>query len=87
MTMGRLHKAFAITASIPTAVASRIPGSVAHEVCRAQSVTVRIGHPSGVIPIEVCMDQLEGVPHVREVVVGRTARKLMDGRIFFHERP
>jgi hypothetical protein len=85
MTMGRPHKAFAITASIPTAVASRIPGSVVCELCRQGSATVRIGHPSGVISVDVYVDRQGEALNVKEVIVGRTARKLMEGRIFFHE--
>lgn len=85
MTMGRPHKAFAITASIPTAVASRVPGSVAHEICRKGSATVRIGHPSGIIFVDVSMDDNNGAVKLKEVVIGRTARKLMEGRIFLRE--
>jgi 2-methylaconitate cis-trans-isomerase PrpF len=84
MAMGRPHKAMAITAAIPIAIASRIPGSVAFDLCRHESSTVRLGHPSGVMPVEVIMEQQPGcVPDVKEVVVLRTARKLMDGRVYF----
>ena len=83
MTMGRPHKAFAVTAAIPTAAASQIPGSMVHQVCRApESCAVRIGHPSGVISVDVAMENGRGGSHLQEVTIGRTARLLMDGHVF-----
>ena len=82
MAMGRLHKAFAVTAGIPTAAASRIPGSVVHQLCRQRPKTLSIGHPSGTLSLEVAVEGGEEGVSVREVVVGRTARKLMEGTVF-----
>ncbi len=81
MSMGRLHKAFAVTAAIPTAAASRVPGSVVHKLCRQCSSTVRIGHPSGIISVGVAMSEEKDGLCLREVIVGRTARKIMEGQV------
>lgn len=86
MAMGRLHKAFALTAAIPTAAASRIPGSVVARICRSRSDTLRIGHPSGVLEIGVSACNQNGETVVQEIVVGRTARKLMEGVVFCPNR-
>jgi 2-methylaconitate cis-trans-isomerase PrpF len=82
MAMGRMHKAFAITAAIPTAAASRIPGSVVHALCRQSSSTVRIGHPSGIMSIGITTSGEKENFRLLEVIVGRTARKLMEGCVF-----
>jgi len=85
MAMGRVHKAFAITAAIPTAAASKIPGSVVHALCRKSSSTVRIGHPSGIMSVGITTSGEKENFSLMEVIVGRTARKLMDGRVFLPE--
>ncbi len=85
MAMGRMHKAFAITAAIPTAVASAIPGSVVHALCRQASSTVRIGHPSGIMSVGIATSGDKENFRLTEVVVGRTARKLMDGHVYLPE--
>jgi 2-methylaconitate cis-trans-isomerase PrpF len=85
MAMGRVHKAFAITAAIPTAAASKIPGSVVHAICRQSSSTVRIAHPSGIMSIGITTKGEKGKFRLLEVVVGRTARKLMEGQVFLPE--
>jgi len=86
MSMGRPHKAFALTAAIPTAAASRISGSVVNRICETGSNKIRIGHPSGILElgISACLKQGETV--IEEIVVGRTARKLMEGIVFCPNR-
>ena len=76
------HKAFAITGGVCLAVASRIPGSVAHEAvppALRSAEALLIGHPSGVMPVEVIVEPVEGGFRVRRAAIGRTARRLMDG--------
>jgi 2-methylaconitate cis-trans-isomerase PrpF len=83
MAMGRMHKAFAITAAIPTAAASRVPGSIVQALCRqSSSSTVRIGHPSGIMSVGITTSGEKENFRLTEVIVGRTARKLMEGRVF-----
>jgi methylitaconate Delta-isomerase len=82
MAMGRMHKAFAITAAIPTAAASKIPGSVVHVLCRESTSTVRIGHPSGIMSLGIAARGQNENFRLAEVIIGRTARKLMDGHVF-----
>lgn len=82
MAMGKLHKAFALTAAIPAAAASRIRGSVVNRVCSAQSRAVRIGHPSGVLALEVTAHEENGNAVIDEVSFGRTARTLMEGVVY-----
>lgn len=58
MAMGKMHKAFAITAGIPAAIAALIPGSIVQGVIprrenKTESGKVIIGHPSGKFEVEV----------------------------------
>lgn len=72
----RLHKAFAATGATCTAVASRIEGTVVHQVTRPSSDnTFRLGHPTGVFPLRV--DLRDGV--INEASFSRTARLLFEG--------
>jgi 2-methylaconitate cis-trans-isomerase PrpF len=82
MAMGRMHKAFALTVAMPTAAASRIPGSIVQTVCRQSTANVRIGHPSGIMSLGITASGERENFRLEEVVFGRTARKLMDGRVF-----
>ncbi len=81
-SLQRPHRAFAITGGVCLAVASRIPGTVVyHAVPPAHrgADTLLIGHPSGVMPVEVVVEVADSGLHVRRAAIGRTARRLMDG--------
>jgi 2-methylaconitate cis-trans-isomerase PrpF len=80
ISMGKAHRAFALTAAMCLAVAARIPGTAVHEAvgpaaAANPSADIRLGHPSGVLPIAAMVR--EGV--AEQVVVYRTARRLMEG--------
>ena len=49
MAMGKMHKAFAITAGIPAAIGAVIPGSVVNRVVREGPRYPRRGRSSSVI--------------------------------------
>jgi 2-methylaconitate cis-trans-isomerase PrpF len=76
----RVHKAFAATGAVCTAVAAQLPGTVLHEVSvdRGDNI-VRIGHPTGVFPVHA---RLAADGTVLEVSYSRTARRLMEGQAF-----
>lgn len=76
----RLHKAFAATGAVCTAVAAHIPGTVVHEVARHyDDGIVRIGHPTGVFPVRVALSA-DGA--ITEASYSRTARRIMDGAVY-----
>ncbi|MBF7730563.1 2-methylaconitate cis-trans isomerase PrpF family protein [Pseudomonas sp. N040] len=82
---GWMHKAFAGGASTCTSVAAQIEGTIAHE-CSSLATTprrVRIGHPSGVLPIFAHVERdAQAAWVVREVHFSRTVRRLMDGTTY-----
>jgi hypothetical protein len=79
ISMGNCHRAFALTAAMCAAVAARIEGTVVHECCGSNVGDVRLGHPSGVLPIAASVSARDGAPWARHVTVYRTARRLMEG--------
>ena len=79
ISMGNCHRAFALTAAMCLAVAARIDGTVVHEACGATTTDVRLGHPSGVLPIDAAVTTRDGAPWAERVTVYRTARRLMEG--------
>jgi 2-methylaconitate cis-trans-isomerase PrpF len=80
ISMGNCHRAFPLTSSMCLAVAARIEGSLVHEVSTAApGVDVRLGHPSGVLPLDAAVTRPGGDYHAERVTVYRTARRLMEG--------
>lgn len=79
ISMGNCHRAFALTAAMCLAVAARIQGTVVQECTARASGDVRLGHPSGVLPIAATVALREGQPHAVCATVYRTARRLMAG--------
>jgi 2-methylaconitate isomerase len=80
ISMGNCHRAFALTAAMCLAVAARVPGSIVHEASRAGAgADVRLGHPSGVLPVAATVVERDGELVADRVTVYRTARRLMEG--------
>jgi 2-methylaconitate cis-trans-isomerase PrpF len=88
MFMQQMHKTYAGTSTVCTGVASRLPGTLVHEVARTpapDSIECRIGHPGGVITTEVQV-RLQGNDYVVErATLGRTARRILEGSVFVPE--
>jgi 2-methylaconitate cis-trans-isomerase PrpF len=80
ISMGNCHRAFALTAAMCLAVAARIDGTVVRECVNARDgADVRLGHPSGVLPLDARVRIRDGRPWAEQVTVYRTARRLMEG--------
>jgi 2-methylaconitate cis-trans-isomerase PrpF len=78
--MGNCHRAFPLTSSMCLAVAARIEGTLVHECSTAKpGADVRLGHPSGVLPLDAAVVKQAGEYHAERVTVYRTARRLMEG--------
>ncbi len=62
--MQEMHKTYAGTGSVCTGAAAMIDGTLVHRVTSSRAKktkTVRIGHPGGMIPIEM---EVEKAPRV-----------------------
>jgi len=92
LSMGRVHQSYAGTSAVCLAVAACIPGTVVHQAMtgretaedvKVKSAAIRFGHPSGLMEVEVEADD-QG--NLKRVSMGRTARRLMDGRVYVPAR-
>lgn len=87
MAMGKMHKTFAITSGIPAAIAALTPGSVVSQVASAVKPVpsdreIVIGHPSGLMAVKVDTKIEKGKLIIVSCTIGRTARMIMDGRVY-----
>ena len=83
--MLHMHKAYPITGTVCTGAAARIPGSIVWEVVKEEAKedgTLRIGHPSGIIPVETGAKINDGQVSITRLGVYRTARRIMDGIVY-----
>jgi 2-methylaconitate cis-trans-isomerase PrpF len=81
IAVNRLHESMAAAGAISVAAASRVRGSVVHEMLGgARSDPLWIGHPSGLMPVRVISHENAGEPGVDFELLGvsRTSRRLAD---------
>jgi methylitaconate Delta-isomerase len=87
--MQEMHKTYSATASVCTGTAAMIAGTIVNQAAPArgnEAQTVRIGHPSGIIPIEVDVHDTPQGLELRKAALGRTSRRIMDGFVYVPER-
>jgi len=86
MSMQKLHKAYAVTGAICTAVAAKIEGSLVYEIfgreTEKEAEVVRIEHPSGAIDVEIEVQGKGRDLKVKRAAIARTARRIMDGFVY-----
>jgi 4-oxalomesaconate tautomerase len=81
-----LHPSHAVTGAICIATALKIKGSVAEEIGKSNRKSqemVVIEHPSGVIEVNIEIEEKAGHINVKKAGTVRTVRKIMDGVVFF----
>ena len=82
----KCHKACPLTAASAISVAAAVPGTIVRELAKTgERGSVRIGHPSGVMTMFPYLDDgtkpLDQI-QVSGVAVQRTARVIMEGRVY-----
>jgi methylitaconate Delta-isomerase len=86
--MQEMHKTYSVTAAVCTSTAAMIEGTIVNQVVSPlvkETGIVRLGHPGGVIPIEVeVSDRTEGL-ELRKAALGRTSRRIMEGFVYVPE--
>lgn len=80
ISMGDFHRAITLTGGMCTAVAAQIPGSLVAQ-CAGGNGSLRIGNPSGVLPVEALVETTGIGFDVVSVTTFRTQRRLMDGAV------
>ena len=95
ISMGRTHRTVAMTGAMACAAAAAMDGSVVADLAGGSvSMTapeagagagtarrVRLGHPAGVLAMEVTTEGAAGLWRVPSLVVDRTAREIMRGTV------
>src|SRR5690606_14242605 len=85
MTMGTLHRTYAVSGAVATAAAALVKGSVVNSVARLDSDSpeqeIRIGHPSGLLPAGAHVEERDGQWVAEKGVAYRTARRLFEGYV------
>ena len=84
MSMGALHRSYAVTGAICTVGAAKIEGSIVNDLLTEESgkrQLIRLGHPGGTMEVGAVVEKMDNQFVYREAVVGRTARRLMEGRV------
>jgi hypothetical protein len=89
MSMGTLHKSYAVSGGVATVGAAMVPGTVVHDLLKPEThekKMLKIGHPGGIIELGAIMEEVNGKISYREAVLGRTARRLMEGYVLVPEK-
>ena len=83
LSVGQPHRAIPITVAMAVAAAARIDGSTVHQACSGQKdqAGITIGHPTGRILVGAKFSEETG--EVTEALVFRTARLLLEGKVFW----
>jgi len=88
MSSGLPHKAVPLTGAMCIAIAASIRGTIVNEIADGAASTSRplvIEHASGLLPVNSRVSYVDGQPFAHEAIVYRTARRLMDGRVYLGE--
>jgi len=88
ISMGNCHRAVPLTGAMCLAVAAEVDGSLVHEAVHEggrarddRGRDVRLGQPSGMLPIAASVSRRAGEAWAERVTVYRTARRLMEGAV------
>jgi 2-methylaconitate cis-trans-isomerase PrpF len=85
MSMQTAHRAYMGTGAVCTAAAAMIDGTVVRKVAvnsKGELDLVRIGHPYGVMDVQVRTERRNGETAILSATIGRTARRIMEGVVF-----
>lgn len=77
MSMQKPHQALAVTGAVCVTFASKVEGSLVHEITQNVVGDLRIGHPGGVMQTKYYEDESK-----KGVTVLRTARLIMKGVVY-----
>jgi 4-oxalomesaconate tautomerase len=86
----RVHEAIGVLGAVSVATASMIPGSVAAEAATLDAGSgaqrLNVEHPTGFFTVDMDVAVANGKVEVRRAALLRTARKLMQGKVFVPAR-
>ena len=82
LSLGSIHKAFAVSCASCAAAAACLRGSLAHELAHWKGKTNQliIDHPQGKMEVGITMSHDQS--YIEEISIDRTARCLMNGNVY-----
>ena len=84
ISVGQPHRAVPITGAICLAVASRVSGTIARQLCASAEGPIRIGHASGTTVVDAVVATKDNEePVALNGAVYRTARRLFEGNVVY----
>lgn len=89
MSMGTLHKSYAVSGAIATIGAAKIPGTVVYDMLKPEALKkemLKVGHPGGIIEVGAMVEEKDDGFFYKEAALGRTARRLMEGAVLVPEK-
>ena len=81
LSLKNVHRVAPLTSALCLAAASLIEGSIPHQLARGSDGDLRIGTPSGVLPVGADVVRDNGNWHCNSTRSYRTARRLMQGSV------
>ncbi len=79
LSLNNVHRVSPLTSALCLAAASRIEGSIPNKLARQTNGNLRVGTPSGVLPVNAVVACKGGEWHAISTTSYRTARRLMQG--------
>lgn len=83
ISMGNFHRAITLTGGMCTAVAARIPGTIVAGLSGGDGETLRVGNPSGVLPVSARVEMDADGPVAVSAGTFRTQRRIMEGFVLY----
>lgn len=86
LTPHSLHPSHAVSGAVCISTASKAPGTIAAEIAvvtNSPTERIIVEHPSGIIPVEIEVSEGEMDFSVVRAGTVRTARKLIDGQVYY----
>jgi methylitaconate Delta-isomerase len=81
----QVHKAYPVTGTISTGAAAMVEGSIVNDLLSDEGKsrgTIRIGHPAGIIEVEIQVEKGTDDFILKKAVLFRTARRIMEGYVY-----
>lgn len=89
MSMGTLHRAFAVSGAICTVGAAAITGTIVHQALEGKEIdmdAITLGHPGGIIEVGAKLTNSSDHWHYESASTTRSARIIMEGSVCVAER-
>ncbi|MDC0739522.1 PrpF domain-containing protein [Cognatishimia sp. SS12] len=83
VSMGNVHRAVTLTGAMCIAVAAEIPGSLVADMTQSAARPIRLGNPSGVLPVTAEVTRNGDGLRAVSATSYRTQRRIMEGHVLY----